>query len=173
MPKFISESATVSLARFVNEFREYDTGAAAARATSKGANAQHPMLVKRLRAILEKDDWDPQIIVFKGYKGSFAPDTCDEVRNTLRKDIEHAVVVVGNMAIDLCCLRLGSEYLPYTYPMNQSFRYWDSHKDVSKFMKLSPQDVQHLMEKNKQFINDKFKNPDKEPEGFLDYEFKD
>lgn len=138
---------TVSLAQFFKSFFETDTAAKQAQISAEAADRSHPELVKRLSKVLTANGFENKVIVVTGFKKKLVA-CADSLRNIAPKDIEHAVVRVGGLIIDICRLRLGNDYdVPSNYVASMVKQYWTGERDVTKLLNLGIGEVRTLKSK--------------------------
>lgn len=136
-----------SVGHTVAQLFKHDPAFKRATVSAVDADKAYPGLVKRLLAILTKDQFPAKLLKvsrprFKLDKATVAP----SLEKELPHKIDHAVVVVNNLVLDPCRLRLGSHYdVPTDYAKRVLTSFWDHEQDVTKISQLTPEEVKEMM----------------------------
>lgn len=134
-----------SMASFLNTLLTTDKAIINAQKNSEGAQQEFPGLIKRLARLLDQQGYDSKIIVLKGFKRDLKQPSKD-LEKVSPKDVEHAVIKVGNLFIDPCNKRLGTGYdLPWNYQENLWTQYWNSAVDRTDITKIDKESAANLV----------------------------
>lgn len=133
-----------SVAYIVNHYVQNDKLAKNAQISAEQAEEAYPRLVKNLLSELAHEDIDAKIIEYKGYKHNLDDTMTSAFEGKVPSQLTHAVIQVGQMAIDICRLRMGNNYeLPLSYPIKEALRYWAVMVDRTHLAKMTSEDVKH------------------------------
>ena len=152
-----AEDRDVALPKLLNAFLNWPE---TKRAFMSAQDTEHsfPSLVKKLSVFLTREGWENEVFELRGYKKPIDDTASNRVFNTYTENdsdaVSHAVVCVRRLVLDPCKLRLGSTYdLPWNYPAARLAEFWKEKQDVTHLLKLTPKDVQSLLQASKHSIN--------------------
>jgi hypothetical protein len=141
-----SETAecAATLARTVQEFINNSKFVQAATQEPEAADRAFPGLVKSLFKYLKREDFDVRLIECNGMKKPLR-NPAPELEKEKPANIQHAVVAVGQLIIDLCKPRLGDGYdLPSNYAEILLKQCWSTTRDVSHLALLTPEQIKDM-----------------------------
>ncbi len=144
---------TLTLAGALRKFIETDTRARNAQISSVSAGETSISLVKEFNAFLVRHDFDANVMVGCGYvKRLVSP--CPQIAEDIKEhgephvtyNMQHAVVRVSGVVLDICFLRMGSTYMQMNnYPWKEFIKFWREIKDVKHLMSITPEKVKNMM----------------------------
>lgn len=145
----VSTSRSFSLAGAVREFIENTAAAKQSLSNSTAAGMCNISLTRALYKYLKSQDIDADLIVGQGYiKRLVNPSVQlqDEIKISgnaaVAKNLEHGVVRVSGLVIDLTHLRLGETYAKvYNFPFREFKEFWTHIKSMSNVADMSPQEM--------------------------------
>lgn len=144
-----SLSGAFSLAGAVREFIENTSAAKQALQSAHTAGMCNISLTRALYKYLQKEDFDPELLVGCGYTKRLV-NPCIQIQDQIKErglravtdDMQHGIVRVRDMVIDLTHLRLGDTYQKvYNYPFREFKEYWIQIKSMSQVADFKPTDI--------------------------------
>jgi hypothetical protein len=137
---YASLSATV--AHIINHYIQTDTLARQAQVSAEQAQHAYPRLLKNMLKELEHADIDAKLIEYSGYRHNMDDTMTDAFAEKSPSQLTHGVIQVGQMAIDLCKLRMGQHYtLPLSYPIKDAFQFWAAVVDRTHLVKMTKEEA--------------------------------
>lgn len=145
----VSISRSFSLASMVREFIETTSAAKQALANSTAAGMCNISLTRALYKYLKSQDIDADLIVGQGFKKHLVNPSIqlqEEIKVSgnvaTAKNIQHGVVQVSGLVIDLTHLRLGETYAKvYNFPFREFKEFWTHIKSMSNVADICPDEI--------------------------------
>jgi hypothetical protein len=145
----VSTSGSFSLAGAVREFIENTSAAKQALANSTVAGMCNTSLTRALYKYLKNQDIDAELIVGEGFtKRLINPSVQlqDEIKvngnASVAEKLQHGVVRVSGIVIDLTHLRLGETYAKvHNFPYREFKEFWIRTKSVSNLVDIRPDEM--------------------------------
>ncbi len=148
---------TLTLAGAMRNFISADMQARNAQISSQHAGDGFTTLIKKFCAYLVRNDFDAKIVVGQTFLKRFV-NACPQIHEKIKEigepnvahNMQHPVVQVNGIVLDLCFLRLGTQYSGLNnFPYREFTKFFKEVKDVKHLMAITPEQAAHMMRMQK------------------------